>query len=511
MTRIQLIGSVSLIALAINQTAFAEAGSEKTPSAADFQNILLRLEQLEKENKSYKDRLQKIETTRPDPEGTPLEVMPLAATSPATAADTNGQNKSTSHEVGGFVRFNPTFSYGMLDQTTNVNRKQLYLLEQKQLGNISKDGVYIGGSVTAIMDFWNSNTDDKFGYLMRHPTSNNQIGNTVTEAGVHSAQLSFLANMGEWVTAYGEFLYDPQQSFGAGDITDLTRNQIQLRKGYVTLGNLNKSPFYLSVGKMATPFALTDTVNPFSASSSWHAFGGLAYGALLGYSKDGLNVSAELVQGGSQFRAANVPVNGTSVPSKLNNYVIDANYTFNLGGDNNRAMVGASYERGSTYCQGYPVVHFNPCEQENPAWAIYGTVEAGPFKFIGEYIQTTDVWPGTFNPTPPLDIYPASKVTSFTLGGKYGTALYDKRLDLSFEYSTFISGAAGSPWERQNQWVLGAAYFLTDSVKLFGEGILVQGYTPLNFISGGNLLPGTTHSDQNVRNTGVVMGINVAF
>ncbi len=511
MTKLKLIGSASLIALALSQPAFAIAGetSAGTPSAEDIQNILMRLEQLEQENQSYKERLNQVEQNRAHI--APVVAVPEVHRQPIEEPIAENITSSTDQNLGGFVRFNPEFSYGMLDQTTNINRKQLYLLEQKQLGNISENGLYLGGSVTAIMDYWNSNTDDKFGYLMRHPTVNNQIGDTVTEAGIHSAQLSFLANMGSWVSAYGELLYDPQQSFGTGTITDLNRNQIQLRKGYVTIGNLDQSPFYLTVGKMATPFALTDTVNPFSASSSWHAFGGLAYGALLGYSKDGLNISAELVQGGAQLRAANVPVNGTSVPSQLNNYVVDANYTFNLGDNNNQAMIGASYERGSAYCQSYPVIHFNPCAEANPAWAVYGTLDLGKFSFIGEYIQTTDVWPGTYNPTPPLDIYPASKVTSFTLGGKYGTTINDKRTDLSLEFSSFIAGADGSPWERQNQMVLGGAYFLTPTVKLFGEGILVEGYSPLNFISGGNLLPGTTHSDRDARSSGVVLGVNVAF
>ena len=504
MNKFQLAGSVSLIALALSQPAFAGAAQDTAPSAADLKNILLRLEALENENKRYREELKQIEVSS-------TQRAPIVEVPRVTILPVDDQQSSTSHDLGGFVQFNPTFSYGLLDQTTNINRKQLYTLQQKQQGNIDNDSLIIGGSVTALMDFWSSNRDDKFGYLMRHPTANNQIGDTVSEAGVHSAQLSFLANMGDWVTGYGEMLYDPQQSFGAGTITDLTRNQIQLRKGYITLGNLDKSPFYASVGKMATPFALTDTVNPFSASSSWHAFGGLAYGALLGYSKDGLNLSAELVQGGAQFRAANVPVNGTSVPSQLNNYVIDGNYTFNLGNEGDNAMIGASYERGSAYCQSYPVIHFNPCEEANPAWAVYGTLDLGKFSFIGEYIKTVDAWPGTYNPTPPLDIYPASKVTSFTLGGKYGTTFNNKRTDISLEYSSFIAGADGSPWERQNQWVLGGAYFLTDSVKLFGEGVLVQGYSPLNFISGGNLLPGETHSDRDARSTGVVVGVNLAF
>ena len=42
---------------------------------------------------------------------------------------------------------------------------------------------------------------------------------------------------------------------------------------------------------MAVPFGLTDTVNPFSASSVWHAFGGLAYGVNLGYLSDGLSAN----------------------------------------------------------------------------------------------------------------------------------------------------------------------------------------------------------------------------
>ena len=428
------------------------------------------------------------------------------------AADDVGESDND-----GVVKINSNFSYDMLDPTTNINRKQLFLLEQKQQGNIAGKGIYLGGAVTGIADFWRSNRDSKFGYLMRHPTAKNQIGKTVTEAGIHSAQFSLMANMGDWVTAYSEFLYDPQQSFGGNTITHLNRNQIQLRQGYITIGNLDKSPYYLTLGKMATPFGLTDTVSPFTASTTWHAFGGLAYGAMLGYSNNGLNVRAELVQGGAQFRAANVPVRGTAVPSRLNNYVIDASYTFALGDGNDTAMIGASYERGSAYCQNYPVFHFIPCDEENPAWAVYGKLVAGQFTFIGEFNKTTDLWPGTFNPHPNLNQFAASKVSSFGLGGKYETSINGKRIDYSLEYSIFNAGDSGSPWERQDQLVLGGAYFLTDTVKLFAEGILVRGYAPLNFISGGSPTKkdmkdnSQTHSDRDARNLGLVVGINATY
>ena len=108
------------------------------------------------------------------------------------------------------------------------------ILEYKQSGELGK-GVYLGGSVTPIVDYQKSNTDSKFGYLMRHPTSSNQLGSNVSEAVIHAAQFNFTANLTNKLTAYSEFLYDPEQSFGTGTTTALTRNQIQLRKGVSTL------------------------------------------------------------------------------------------------------------------------------------------------------------------------------------------------------------------------------------------------------------------------------------
>lgn len=93
---------------------------------------------------------------------------------------------------------------------------------------------------------------------------------------------------------------------------------------------------------MAIPFGLTDTVNPFTASTVWHTFGGLAYGLNAGYTQDNLNINVMAVQGGAEFRAANVPVDDSNVPSKLNNFAVDANYTFNMANEMD-LLVGASY------------------------------------------------------------------------------------------------------------------------------------------------------------------------
>ncbi len=470
-------------------------------------NILARLEKLEIENQALKKEVAALKARTAANNSAVAEV----AVADTSAQESGGSGSATSSaQLLDVVGVNHSLSYRMLDPTKNINRKQELLLKARQSGELADDTVTLGGAVTAIADYWHSNTPDKFGYLMRHPTAANQQQQNVSEAVIHSAQLSVTATLGDWVTSYAELLYDPEQSFGAGTITAIGRNQVQLRKGYVILGNLDKAPVTLTLGKMATPFGLTDTVNPFTASTVWHAFGGLAYGAKVSYIDHGLNLSFEAVQGGAQFRGNNAPVNGTSVPSKLNNYVVDANYTHEFG-EGDFAMVGGSYQRGSAYCQGFPVVHFNPCDEVNPAWAAYGQVKTGPIMVMGEFAKTTKEWPGTFNPTPPLNAFEASKVTSFGIGGKYSFAMNNNLTDLSLEFSTFIVGPDGSPWERQDQWVVGFAHFLTPSVKGFVELVQTNGYAPLNFISGGNVAVGETHSVSDAKSQGIILGVNAAF
>ena len=411
-----------------------------------------------------------------------------------------------------FVGLSSDYSYRILDHAENVNNGPLLQLQAIQNGELD-NRVTLGGGVTVLANYQRSNSDSKFGWLMRHPTSSNQIGEEVSEFVVHSAQLQTTARLSDNLTSYIEFLYNPEQSFGSGTITDLNRNQVQVRKAYVLWGNLDQSPLYASLGKMDTPFGLNDTVNPFTNSTNWHAFAGLAYGGMVGYYNDGFHLRAMAIQGGSQFRAANTSVEGTNVPSRVNNFAIDANYTSTIG-DDGSFMVGASYEAGSPYCQNYPVTHFSPCADNNPAYAVYSRLILNDFTLIGEFAQTTDVWPGSAVPVPsnPLSVYEAQETQSFGIGARYALDIgAESDLDMSFEFSRFRAGDEGAPWERQNQYVAGLSYFLTPSVNMFGEIIHTEGWVPLNFLSGGNLPAGATWSERDAETNVLTFGIQAAF
>lgn len=407
-----------------------------------------------------------------------------------------------------YVQINHKFAYDMLNPNTDINRKERVILDAKNSQQLSKDSVYLAGAVTGIANYQTSNTESKFGYLMRHPTSNNQRTQHVSEALIHSAQLSVLANLEPWISAYAELLYSPELSFGPGTTTALGRNQVQVRQGYVLFGDLNQSPFYGSLGKMAIPFGLNDTVNPFTQSTVYHAFGGLAYGLKAGYSDEQWNITAMAVQGGAQFRAANVPVDGTNIPSKLNNFAFDLNYTVDIN-TQTALEIGGSYIKGSAYCQSFPVTHFSACEKENAAYSIYSLLDIGDIKIKSELVQTQDVWQGTFNPAMPQ--FNASKVTSFDFGILYQSDLVGKEVDYSFEFSQFDAGPDGAPWERQDQWVIGAAFYPVASAKLFAEIIKTKGYAPLNFISGGNFEDGSSWSVRDAQSTILMFGTNIAF
>ena len=312
----------------ITKSTFALAvllGSSSIASAASSESIEARLDRLEKENSELKKVVSKLSKEVSSDAAKKASIEKKAAHSkdptknPTETAVAPNPKHNLAPENTSVIHQDSDLGYNLLDPTQAGKSKPLMILDAKKDGRLQK-GVTASGAITAIADFQKTNID--IGYLMRQPE--NVSGKTASEAALHSIQVGLTANISPWISAYSEVLYDPQQSFGAGTITSLSRNQLQMRKGYLLIGDTSVSPFYFQIGKIDSAFGQMDTVNPFSLSTDWHTFAGLSYGALVGYSKDGLNIVAEAVQGGAEFRGLNMPVEGTNTPSKLNNYVFDS-------------------------------------------------------------------------------------------------------------------------------------------------------------------------------------------
>ena len=82
---------------------------------------------------------------------------------------------------------------------------------------------------------------------------------------------------------------------------------------------------------------------------------------------------------------------------------------------------------------------------------------------------------------------------------------------MSLEFSNFRAGDDGAPWERQNQLVLGYSRFVGENINLFAELVHVEGFAPLNFVSGGNFPDGSTWSDRDATTDVLLFGAQAAF
>ena len=87
------------------------------------------------------------------------------------------------------IKLNPEVSTRMLNQTDDL-RKVAVLLELQKEEKIKSNELVFGASLIALADYQKSTDDTKFGWLMRHPTAKNQIGKEVSEATLHSFQIS---------------------------------------------------------------------------------------------------------------------------------------------------------------------------------------------------------------------------------------------------------------------------------------------------------------------------------
>ena len=99
-----------------------------------------------------------------------------------------------------------------------------------------------------------------------------------------------------------------------------------------------------------------------------------------------------------------------------------------------------------------------PCSDNVDAVSLYGLYKAERLTLLSEFAETLKVWPGTANPNfPAYAGFEAVKNFTWTVGGSYATDLgLDHNVDLSLEFSQYVAGDDGSPWESRTSgcWAL---------------------------------------------------------
>jgi hypothetical protein len=173
-----LITGASLLALCAAAPALAN------PDEARIEELEARLEQLEETNRLLLDVLEAQglmpgSQTAAAPRA-PMDHAPMPSGGRDVVVEIEHDTRDTGHGDmaehrsddyhQNLVGVSPEYGYAMLYHAEGVNTRQLTILQAMQAGQLDRR-VTLSGGVTALANYQESNSNTKFGWLMRHPTS----------------------------------------------------------------------------------------------------------------------------------------------------------------------------------------------------------------------------------------------------------------------------------------------------------------------------------------------------
>lgn len=364
------------------------------------------------------------------------------------------------------------YSKEMLSAQRTVVNKAPYLLESYESGLLETGKVYLSGHAIYSQYHERTDTAGKFPILGRFP-SQHTSGTSADESILDMADISLTYAPNDWVSLFVHGIYT--------DLQFPTQEQSQIREAFITFGNLDKSPWYLSIGRMTANFGHQGSYNPVTHSVNNHFFRIDTDDAAveLGYIDKDWRFAFTALNGGRQLRVADNPNNSFG-----SNFAISTQYDTGLAGWD--VSVGGGYLYSSIYDSdnaNHPGVHSNEQTNRERNGLLNAWVEAkrGPYSLMAEYTQTERDWPATA-PTPAPPTFKVSKgaaVQGLTLQAAYDTDILSKDTRFSLVYGKGILGNDGDEWESLQQVAAGVETYLTDNFAVSLEYVYNRSFIPL--------------------------------
>lgn len=409
----------------------------------------------------------------------PLLVLPLALQAYIiplpTVEDLINENGQ------GYVRSNFEHSEKILDKQDYVTDKDLVHLLAKQDCSIQEFALYPSFLFNTIYIHERSNTAGKFPILSRSPPSHKsgKVGNKVF---INDLLIAGTATF-PWVSGHVEGMYT--------DIEFDAQENMQLRKYWVMVGDLNKFPMYFTVGRKTVPFGDFRSYAPFTHNHSTHYFWAQSESPIfsLGYYDYGFNFVASLIRNNRGFRVLN-----TTKKNGYGNFALTAAHHFCLCEDF-KAKVGAGFLRGTIYdslIAYHPPGFTAPGQRISPAWNVNASLTYKEFDIAGEFSQTTRRWPAVMH-----------KVHAWTAQGRYRHQICCMPTIYSLMFSRGVQGVKGTEWERMNQLVAGFEIKPHQNLRFGFEYLFNSGFVPL-------IMP-TAVGDRDVKSHTFLLGGEIIF
>lgn len=211
-------------------------------------------------------------------------------------------------------------------------------------------------------------------------------------------ELDFNAAASRWATAFLSLKYD---NTPISEGNRQPRGVIFVRRGFVTIGNLNKFPLYFTLGESYAPFGRFKS-GMVSAPLTLSMARIRTSMALLGYMHNGFHASlfgysGDQTSGGTDLiKQAGVNAGYKHKITEHSSFELGGSYVSNLpdseGMQNNGVPpvpAGSGGSNGQTNFSGFSVnANANDLRHRVGAFDIHGHLQTGDFMFIGEYITT---------------------------------------------------------------------------------------------------------------------------
>ncbi len=207
--------------------------------------------------------------------------------------------------------------------------------------------------------------------------NNPYVGKSNTTASFDEAELDLYLQVNKWLSAYAAIEYSPTPAKGD--------HKVFMNRGFVTLGNLDVTPFYVSAGKMYVPFGrYSSSMVSTPATESLGRI--LANTVVFGYQQTGdnaLHAEGYIYQGLTHYRSdkekSHIEFGG------------DAGYSYKVGQISGEVGAGAVSNLADS--QGMQASIFDNDStfvyQRVPAVDVYGSIAYKNFNLLTEFITAT--------------------------------------------------------------------------------------------------------------------------
>lgn len=262
------------------------------------------------------------------------------------------------------------------------------------------------------------------------------VGTHSNEIDLSGAELDFIPAFSEWAGGFVSLKYDNSQL----NNTQLTKNsRIYVDRGFLTIGNLNKFPMYLTLGQVYAPFGIFSS-NMITSPLTDAIFKIKARALIVGYNqsrKQGFYGQLFAFNGDS----------GTSTKDSINNGGANIGYTFNnnvwkadigVAGIANVADASGMQDTSADSSVGFygftKPTGSNPNPEilvrQVPGLAVHANFGMGHVGFMGEYIKATSA----FNPVNMMFNGYGAKPQAFNLEAYYNFQWCDKPAAITLGY-----------------------------------------------------------------------------